>query len=70
MGYTGIELEDTREAHRSNPATLWFIAKTSAGRVLKVVYVPRPDVKTAFLRTSYDVNPNEIRVYLQNGGVI
>ena len=30
---------DTREQHRSDPPTLWFVAPTSQGRLLKIVFI-------------------------------
>jgi len=44
-------LEDTREDHKTDPPTRWFIAETNYGRELKVVFVQHPDgcvvIKTA-----------------------
>ena len=65
---SGIELEDLREQHQSNPATLWFVAKTQTGLVLKVVYVPY--MPTSVLRTAYDANNTEINIFKMYGGSI
>ena len=35
----GIYLEDAREDHQTDPPTLWFIAPTNRGRMLKVVFM-------------------------------
>ena len=35
----GAFLEDTREEHKTIPASQWFIALTNEGRNLKVVFV-------------------------------
>ena len=35
----GDFLEDTREDHRSDPPTLWFLAPTNNQRVLKVIFI-------------------------------
>lgn len=32
-------LEDTREAHKTDPPTQWFIAETDYGRRLKIVFI-------------------------------
>jgi uncharacterized DUF497 family protein len=48
---TGLFVEDDREEHRTNPATLWFVSKTNCNRTLKVVFVPidgNIHIKTAF----------------------
>ena len=44
-------LEDSREQHRTDPPTQWFIAETNHGRELKVVFVLEDGkifVKSAF----------------------
>ena len=55
-------LEDEREQHKSDPATLWFIAPTNRDRLLKVVFVPRED--GLYIRTAYPPNKTEIDIYL------
>jgi effector-binding domain-containing protein len=35
----GTFLEDDREEHRTDPATLWFVAPTNKDRLLKVVFI-------------------------------
>ena len=35
----GDYLEDPREDHRTDPPTLWFIAPTNRGRLLKVIFM-------------------------------
>lgn len=35
----GQLLTDSREEHKTNPPTLWFVAPTNLGRVLKVVFM-------------------------------
>jgi hypothetical protein len=35
----GGYLEDTREEHKTDPATLWFVAPTNCGRKLKIIFV-------------------------------
>lgn len=55
--YNGIVLEDYRMQHRFNPATEWFISRTNAGRLLKIIFVPRVDVGYPCLRSAYDAKP-------------
>lgn len=57
----GSHLVDTREEHLTDPPTQWFVAETNAGRKLKVVFVFK-DGKI-FIKTAYDANPEEIRIY-------
>jgi uncharacterized DUF497 family protein len=58
-------LEDTREQHRTDPPTQWFIGVTNHGRTIKVAFVQR-DGKIV-LKTAYDANPTEIRIYERHG---
>lgn len=47
----GLYLVDDREEHRTDPATLWFVASTNKGRLLKVVFIflnGTVHIKTAF----------------------
>lgn len=61
----GLFLEDTREDHRSDPATLWFIAPTNTDRQLKVVFIFKDGV--VHLRTAYEANAVEIEIYARYG---
>lgn len=61
---TGKLLADRREEHRTDPPTLWFIAPTNKGRLLKVCYVPRGDF---YLRTCYPPNEAELAIYRKFG---
>jgi len=54
-------LEDDREAHRTDPPTLWFIAPNHHDRLLKVCFVLRDG--TVYLRTCYPPNDVEISIY-------
>lgn len=58
---SGRYLEDTREEHKSNPPTQWFIAETYYGRKLKVVFIQRGE--DTVIRTAYDPNREELRIY-------
>lgn len=57
----GEHLIDDREKNRTDPPTKWFLACTNKGRLLKVVFVFQ-DGKI-FLKTAYDANSDEIRIY-------
>jgi uncharacterized DUF497 family protein len=35
----GINVEDDREEHKTDPATLWFVAPTNCERLLKIIFV-------------------------------
>jgi len=54
-------LRDTREQNRTNPPTLWFIAKTNQNRELKVVFIQVG--QDVVVKTAYDPNPEERRIY-------
>ncbi len=57
----GKFLLDTREDHQSDPPTRWFIAETNFGRKLKIAFIARGQVVT--IRTAYDPNEDELRIY-------
>ena len=63
---TGKFLEDTREEHRTDPATLWFISETDRGGILKVVFVPRDG--SFHIKTAYSPEPEALRIYKTKGG--
>lgn len=57
----GNNLMDDRATHRTDPPTLWFIAETLTGRLLKIVFVYRDG--NIHLKTAYEPNDDEIRIY-------
>lgn len=61
----GELLMDSREEHRTDPATKWFIAPTNKNRLLKVCYVPRDG--NQYVRTCYPPNEDELRIYRKFG---
>ncbi|MEC7814842.1 MAG: ADP-ribosyl-(dinitrogen reductase) hydrolase [Pseudomonadota bacterium] len=54
-------LEDTREDHKTDPPTQWFIAETDFGRRLKVVFILKNG--DILLKTAYSPNPIEESIY-------
>lgn len=62
---TGRLLMDNREEHKTNPPTLWFLAPTNKGRILKVVYI---QVDTHIhLRSAFEPNTAEEQIYRRHG---
>lgn len=61
----GINLLDEREENQTDPPTLWFVAETHAGRLLKIVYVFKDGRQ--HLKTAYDANETEIAIYNKHG---
>ena len=61
----GTYLEDTREDHQSDPPTLWFVAPTNRGRLLKVIFIYRNG--KVFLRSAFEADQKAIRIYDQYG---
>lgn len=57
----GQLLIDDREDHKTDPPTLWFLARTNKNRLLKVVYIQRG--MTIHLRTAYPPNEDEVNIY-------
>lgn len=66
--YVGIILGDSREQHRTNPPTGWFLVIHSK-RLLKVVFVIDDD-NTAYLKTAfYPLHPGVHKsIFLSKGG--
>jgi len=61
----GVNLIDDREDHRTDPATLWFIAETNTGRILKVIFVYRDGY--IYLKSAYEPSAGEIAIYDAEG---
>ena len=59
----GSYLKDEREQHRTNPPTQWFVAETDYGRKLKVVFIL--DGEDVIIKSAYDANATEQRIYLK-----
>ncbi len=58
-------LIDSRELRRTNPPTLWFIAKTNKGRLLKIVYIQKGS--EIHLKSAFEPNAIEISIYAKHG---
>jgi hypothetical protein len=63
--HTGKLLIDTRSEHLTDPKTLWFISETDYGRKLKIAYIPKEG--DIIIKTAYDPNPDELRIYAKYG---
>ena len=55
-------LKDTREEHKTDPETVWFIAENNMGKKIKIVFMQLTD-KTIVLKTAYQPNMDEISIY-------
>jgi len=62
---TGKLLQDTREKHKTNPPTLWFLAYTNKLRLLKIVYIQIGDMVE--LKSAFSPNKTEIDIYSRHG---
>jgi uncharacterized DUF497 family protein len=62
---TGRLLTDTREKHKTNPPTLWFLALTNQMRLLKIVYIQNGS--TVELKSAFSPNQTEIDIYSRHG---
>lgn len=56
-------LEDSRAENQTIPPTLWFIAETNRGRRLKIVFIHDSRNNRIILKTAYEPNSEEIRIY-------
>ncbi|RDS84036.1 ADP-ribosyl-(dinitrogen reductase) hydrolase [Dyella psychrodurans] len=61
----GPDLFDTRAEHLTDPRTRWFIAPTNHCRLLKIVFVPTNE--GVEIKTAYEPNEEEIRIYRKYG---
>lgn len=57
----GLFLMDDREDHQSDPPTLWFVAPTNKGRLLKIIFIYRDGHMD--LRSAYDADEATQRLY-------
>ena len=62
---TGKLLIDNRELRRTNPPTLWFLAKTNKGRLLKIVYIQKGS--EIHLKSTFEPIAIEISIYANHG---
>ncbi len=62
---SGRLLMDTREKHKTDPPTLWFLALTNQLRLLKVVYIQIGS--TIHLKSAFSPNETEIEIYSRHG---
>ncbi len=60
---TGNFLKDTRENHATDPPTLWFVSETDYGRQLKVVFIHDENTNDFIIKTAYEANDDEKRIY-------
>lgn len=63
----GNLLEDTREEHKTDPRTLWFIAETNKRRKLKVCFVEGTDSEPEIIKSAFEPNEQEISIYKKYG---
>ena len=56
-------LIDDREDHRTDPPTLWFVAETDEGRLLKIICIHHKDRNQFILKSAYDANPATLALY-------
>lgn len=55
--------EDSREEHRSDPPTQWFIAETNKGRLLKISCIYKNG--RIYLKTALEAKRVDIELYEQ-----
>ena len=63
----GRLLEDKRLKHKTTPPTLWFLAKTNTGRLLKIVYIQIDT--TIELKSAFEPIQDELDIYSRHGHV-
>jgi predicted nucleotidyltransferase component of viral defense system len=69
----GNYIKDTREEHRTDPPTYWFVSETNKRRVLKVCFIARKintesgSETRVEIKTAYAANVDEIDIYNRIG---
>lgn len=61
----GTFLEDAREDHRTDPPSLWFIAPTNKGRMLKIVFMFVDG--NIHIKSAFEPNAAETSIYDVDG---
>lgn len=57
----GQYVEDTREEHKTEPATLWFVSPTNQNRKLKVIFVFNNG--NIYIKSAFDAKDSHIEIY-------
>jgi hypothetical protein len=65
LNKNGKLLTDSRALTKTNPPTLWFIARTNTNRQLKIVYIQKG--VQIILKTAYEPNEAELAIYARHG---
>jgi len=55
-------LEDSRVNHKTDPPTMWFIARTDHNRALKIIFIELTDGRYE-IKTAYEPNDKEVNIY-------
>lgn len=61
--FDGHLIEDTRAQHKTRPPTVWFLAETYDGKLLKLVLIWDVTNARAILKTAYAPDQEEINLY-------
>lgn len=61
----GKYLEDTREDHKTDPATLWFVAPTNHDRLLKIIFIYADG--NVHIKSAYEPSRAVIDIYEKFG---
>jgi uncharacterized DUF497 family protein len=61
----GLYLEDTREAHQTDPPTLWFVAPTNEDRRLKVVFMFVDG--NVHIKSVFNADDDSVAIYDEHG---
>ena len=57
--------QDSRPSHQTDPPTLWFIAPTKTGRLLKVVFIQLTS-GDAIIKSAYEPSAEETKYFETN----
>lgn len=57
----GDYVEDTREEHKTDPATLWFVSPTNNNRILKIIFVFNNG--NIYIKSAFDAKKSHIETY-------
>ena len=65
----GNPLEDTSEGNETDPLSIWFIAETDYGRVLKIVIYPHLN-GDYYLKTAFEAKQRHIELFNELNGLV
>jgi hypothetical protein len=61
MSWEGAFCQDSREEHKTDPVTRWFVGESHTGRKIKIIYVE--DEEHVYLKSAYLATDEVQRIF-------